>query len=93
MLKYRYDERWMNIEETRNEGDIEFKIRLAEDHPYRENAKAVRRHFENDRDYTDVIFYTYPDRTYKVIVREDHYDEFLLTLMANHLLQAVEWES
>ncbi len=93
MLTYKYDKRWMSIEESRSGDDIEFKIRLSEEHPYRENAKAVRRHFENDRDYTDVIFYTYPERTYKVIVRKDHYDEFVLTLMANRLLQAVEWES
>ncbi|NGZ77116.1 hypothetical protein [Saccharibacillus alkalitolerans] len=91
MLKYRYDERLITIEETRNEEDIEFKIHLSEQHPYAQNAKNVRRHFENDRDYTDVIFYTYPDRTYRVIVRQDHYDEFILTLMANRLLTAVEW--
>jgi hypothetical protein len=43
--------------------------------------------------YTDVLFYAYPDQTYKVIVRRDYYVEFVLELMKHKLLQSVEWKA
>ncbi|MFC3802298.1 hypothetical protein [Cohnella sp. GCM10012308] len=92
MLSYRFDESILRISESANENDVEFRIDLVTDEPSAlAGLQRVRQAFDENRVYTDVLFYHYPDREYKVIVRKDYYTDFVLELMKQRLLQSVEW--
>ncbi|HZG78104.1 MAG TPA: hypothetical protein VEZ72_19790 [Paenibacillus sp.] len=89
MLLYAYDEAAVDIRETANEADVEFRIRLLTAPP--EAMEAIRETFDDNRVHTDVLVYPYPDRDYRVIVRKDYYERFVLELMRMKLLRRVEW--
>ncbi|MEK0317238.1 hypothetical protein [Cohnella sp. 56] len=92
MLKYRFDEAALRIGDTANDQDVEFRIVLLSGDPaLAEGMKRVRQFFDENEVYTDVLFYQYPDREYKVIVRKDYYTDFILELMKQRLLQSVAW--
>ncbi|SFB60062.1 hypothetical protein SAMN05216312_11675 [Cohnella sp. OV330] len=92
MLNYSYDEAALQISESANENDMEFRIVLATDDPsILAGLKQVRQEFDENRVYTDVLFYHYPDREYKIIVRKDYYVDFVLELMKQRLLKSVAW--
>lgn len=92
MLNYSYDEAALRIVESANENDVEFRIVLANGDPsLPESLKRVRQEFDENRVYTDVLFYHYPNHEYKVIVRKDYYVDFVLELMKQRVLRRVEW--
>lgn len=91
MLKYGYNHEAIDISETANENDIEFRILILQENPYLDEMKHVQKEFEDNRVHTDVLFYIFPHHEFRVIVRKDHYNEFVLELMKHRLLQRVEW--
>lgn len=92
MLNYRFDEAALQISESANENDVEFRIVLATDDPsILAGLKRVRQEFDENRVYTDVLFYHYPNHEYKIIVRKDYYVDFVLELMKQRLLKSVAW--
>ncbi|MBO9606808.1 MAG: hypothetical protein J7639_12695 [Paenibacillaceae bacterium] len=91
MLTYDYDPAVIRIAESQNEDDTEFQIRIMQEQPYWEAMKRVQKTFDEDRHYTDVLFYVYPEHEYKVIVRREHYADFVLELIKRRLLRKVEW--
>lgn len=91
MLTYRYDTQALEIVESENESDIEFRIRMPEKSPYVESLKRVRDFFESNEVYTDVLFYAYPNQEYIVNVRKDYYTDFILEMFKQKLLKSVEW--
>lgn len=93
MLNYSYNTNAMEIEESENEIDVEFRIRIIEDTPHVENIKRVREHFEDNEVYTDVLFYVYPNHEYIIHVRKDYYTAFIAELFKNQLIQSVEWDT
>ena len=93
MLRYKFDPNILRIAESENENDTEFRIHILQEEPYLKEMKAIRQKFEEDRVYTDVLFYLYPQHEYRVIVRKDHYGDFVLELMKHRLLKSVEWSS
>lgn len=93
MLAYRFDESKMRLTELENDSDVEFRIFLLSGDPALvEGMKRVRQFFDENEVYTDVLFYQYPDREYKAIVRKDYYTDFILELMKRQLLLSVAWE-
>jgi hypothetical protein len=90
MLIYAYDEDAVDIRETANEGDVEFRIRLLTAPP--EAMEAIRETFDDNRVHTDILVYPYSDRDFRVIVRRDYYEKFVLELMRLRLLRRVEWQ-
>lgn len=91
MLVYRFDPNRVEIRETVNGNDAEFTIRFPVESPDLDAFKQVKRLFEDNDEYTDVLFYAYPGHAYKVIVRRDHYADFLAELWKRQLLQSLEW--
>lgn len=91
MLKYGFDQNIIQVSETANENDIEFRILILQEQPYLEEMKQVQKEFEDNRVHTDVLFYIFANHEFRVIVRKDHYNEFVLELMKHRLLQSVEW--
>lgn len=90
ILTYRYNKDIINISETPNEADVEFDIRILAE-KYWSGMKEVQRTFEDDKVYTDVLFYAYKDHHYRVIVRRDYYVDFILALMKHQLFESVTW--
>ncbi|UJF33854.1 hypothetical protein [Paenibacillus hexagrammi] len=91
MLTYTYDQQIIDIQEKVNEPDVEFHIQIVGDPQLGEKLKQIQYVFEHDSVLTDVLFYTYPNQKYQIIVRQDFYDDFILALMKHKLLQRVEW--
>ncbi|MCQ6557080.1 hypothetical protein [Paenibacillus mendelii] len=89
-LKYSYNEDVVKIIESTNESDFEFDIKLSEEE-HRAGIKKLQRSFEDNKVYTDVLFYPYDQHHYRIIVRQDYYVDFILALMKHHLIERVEW--
>lgn len=91
MLKYEYDHYVIQVNEIENGNDVEFRIHILQEEPYLDRIKKVQKEFEENSVYTDVLFYIYANHEYRVIVRRDYYDDFVLELMKQRLLQSVKW--
>ncbi len=93
MLTYRYNTKAIEISESENETDIEFRIRIFEESFYVDHIKQIRHHFEDNEVLTDVLFYVYPNHEYTIHVRKDYYVAFVAELFKHHLLESVEWKA
>ncbi|MGM0881575.1 MAG: hypothetical protein ACQEXQ_11140 [Bacillota bacterium] len=91
MLKYEYDHNVIQVNEIENGNDVEFRIHILQEEPYLDRIKKVQKEFEENSVYTDVLFYIYTNHEYRIIVRRDYYDDFVLELMKQRLLQSVKW--
>lgn len=89
-LTYRFDEQRVEILESANGTDTEFEINLR-DLDLVDGLKEVKKKFDENDIYTDVLFYAYENHRYKVIVRSEFYVDFIMALMGNGLLRLVEW--
>ncbi|WP_282939145.1 hypothetical protein [Paenibacillus sp. RC67] len=92
MLAYTYDEQQIELSETANEGDVEFRIRVIGNESFDQEMKAVQNDFEHNEVLTDVFFYAYKDHSYQFIVRQDYYTDFILALLKHRILRSVEWK-
>lgn len=92
-LKYRIDSERVQIRETANEGDVEFELTFLQEEPLLSSMREVQKRFEDNDVYTDVLFYLNQDqeRQYKIIVRNDFYEDFLLALLKYRILEGLEW--
>lgn len=81
----------VEIEEKTNQDDYAFYLKI-EDEDLRQAYFKVRAFFENDRLYTDVLFYTHQDHRFEAIVRKDYYIDFLLALFKHQLIINMKWE-
>lgn len=91
-LTYQFDPNLIQIKESGNENDVEFEIQVVNEDSLVEELRQIRKWFENNDVHTDVLFYGYPNRAFKVIVRHDYYVEFVMELMKHSLLLSVEWK-
>ncbi|MBC8079283.1 MAG: hypothetical protein H7X86_02995 [Gorillibacterium sp.] len=90
-LTYRFDQANLKINEIDMGTDTEFEIQILNDGPLLRGIKEIHKAFDENKDYTDVMFYIYEHHQYKVIVRKDYYSDFVLALMKHKLLLSVEW--
>lgn len=91
-LHYRWNPDVIRIEESVNGEDAEFQIRLLWERPEEAAMRLVQSYFEANQVHTDVLFYLYPEHRYRVIVRKDFYNDFLLELLKHRLLLSLEWK-
>jgi hypothetical protein len=91
MIDYSYDDQSIRITEVVNMEDMEFKIQIINEGAYLDGIKQVKAFFDDNRVYTDVLFYAYNNREYRVIVRKDYYVDFILSMFKHRLLKSVEW--
>jgi hypothetical protein len=92
MLTYTYDDKMIEIKETANGRDIEFRIHGIGEETLDKKIKEVEHDFEHNAFLTDVLFYAYKNREYQFIVRQDFYTDFVLSLMKHQLLLSVQWK-
>lgn len=91
MLQYTFDEALISIKEMVQPNDIAFQIEVHSD-DMRNRLKQVRQFFEDNKDYTDVLFYSRQDGTYEVIVRRDMIHSFLIHCFRFQCLTSLRWE-
>lgn len=91
MLTYTFDPALIELEETSNVNDKEFRLRLLQATACKEAMRRVQEHFQDNAVIIDVLFYTYPNDTYRIIVRQDYYAEFITELLKHRLLQSAAW--
>jgi len=89
-VKYKYDEKIIELKETANGNDIEFSIKLI-DSELKKNLRQVRDYFEENKILTDIQFYIHPNKQYQVIARSDFYNEFIIQLFRQQLLKEIVW--
>ncbi len=82
MLAYTYDEQQIELSETANERDVEFRIRVIGNESFDQKMQAVQNDFEHNEVLTDVFFYAYKDHSY----------QFILALMKHRILRSMEWK-
>ncbi|MEH7439610.1 hypothetical protein V7182_19260 [Neobacillus drentensis] len=89
-VEYKYDAQLLDIKETTNGDDREFTITLL-DNQLKKGLKLVREYFEENKILTDIHYYIHPNNRYQIIVRKDFYNEFLIQLFRQQLLQEIKW--
>ncbi|MFJ5715109.1 hypothetical protein [Neobacillus sp. NPDC093127] len=89
-IDYKYDENLLELKEIANGDDIEFLITLF-DSELKKRLIKVREFFEDNKILTDIHYYIHPNNKYQVIVRKDFYNEFLIQLFRQELLQEIKW--
>lgn len=92
MLRYSFDPSLIDIKEVANAHDVTFQI-AVKSADMRKRLKQVRAFFDENKDYTDVLFYSREDGTYEVIVRNDIVHAFLIHAFRFQCLQSLQWES
>ena len=92
MIDYQPNSRWLDLRESANEGDYEFKVRIEADTPGLDAWKEVQHVFEDNDDFTDVLFYPYPNHEFRVIVKHEHYGDFLAELWKRRLITSLTWK-
>ncbi|WP_312108665.1 hypothetical protein [Brevibacillus reuszeri] len=90
MLHYTFDETLIAITETMQSSDVTFQIEIRSEE-MRSRLKQVRSFFEDNKDYTDVLFYSREDGTYEVIVRNDMISAFLIHAFRFQCLTSLRW--
>ncbi|WP_305025291.1 hypothetical protein [Paenibacillus lacisoli] len=80
----------LKIKEEKQDTDIHFQIQIKDDR-YLEQFKLVLQFFDDNKVYTDVLSYPYENHEYRVIVREDYYNDFLAEMLKARLLQSLKW--
>ena len=90
-LSYRSCDEVLRISEQPNGADVEFDIQIVDEKMLAE-MKKVQHYFEDNKVYTDVLFYPYEHKHYRVIVRKDYYADFILALLKQRLLEGAEWQ-
>ncbi|MGG4448753.1 hypothetical protein ABEX29_03070 [Brevibacillus porteri] len=91
MFHYTYDEKEIEIKEVVSEQGVSFQI-IVKTESMRERVKEVRRYFEGNKDYTDVMFFSREDGSFEVIVRTDMIESFLIDAFRFKCLQSICWE-
>ncbi|MNH94475.1 hypothetical protein D3C73_470960 [compost metagenome] len=90
MLTYQIDSSVLDLTESQDGTDIEFYIKLH-DEDCLDQLRLVQQVFDDNTDYMDVLFYAYANHEYKVIVRQEHYNDFVIELFKARLLRSLEW--
>lgn len=91
MLHYTFDNTMIDIEEILQEDGIAFQIQVKSEE-MRKRLKHVRAFFDDNKDFTDVIFYSHEDGTYETLVRNDVRESFLIQAFRFQCLTSMRWE-
>lgn len=91
MIRYTIDDTLIEVKETENTGDYTFHIQVKTEE-MRARIKRVRSFFEDNKDYTDAMFYSHHNGVYEVIVRRDKYITFLLIAFKYRCIESISWD-
>ncbi|MFY0543011.1 hypothetical protein [Brevibacillus sp. H7] len=91
MVTYTFDEKLIQITESQNDKDVTFQIEVKSEE-MRNRMKQVRAYFDENKDYTDALFYSHQDGQFEVIVRKDMVLPFLLQAFRFRCLESLHWK-
>ncbi|WP_438446772.1 hypothetical protein [Gorillibacterium sp. sgz5001074] len=92
-LNYEADEAKVSIRELPGgtPQEIELELQFAGEHPDTSAMKRIQHDFESNRVITDASFYAYHHHRYRIIVRQDYYEDLILELLRHRLIRKAEW--
>lgn len=91
-LQYGFKASQVEISEEDQADEKVIWVQLLDDRLVKE-MHQIRRLFEDDDEVADVIFYTFPNHKYKILVKEDFYNKVLIQLFAHQVLTKLKWKS
>lgn len=91
MVNYTFDPDLIDIKETQNQEDVTLMIEVKSE-VMRQRLKQIRHYFDENKDYTDVLFYSRNDGNYEVIVRNDMLVTFLLQAFRFRCIESLKWK-
>jgi hypothetical protein len=91
MVAYTFDEKQISITESENQEDVSFLIEVKTEE-MRNRVKQVRAYFDENKDYTDVLFYSHQDGHFEIIVRKDMVLPFLLQAFRFRCIESLRWK-
>ncbi|NHM31866.1 hypothetical protein [Neobacillus terrae] len=90
-LNYEFNKELLSITEKVNEEDIEFSI-VFKNVKLAEKLEKVHQYFDLNEIHTDALFFTNKDGSNQIIVKKDFYEDFILQLFKQQLLERLKWE-
>jgi hypothetical protein len=91
VVAYTFDPQSIDIEETKNDVDVTFSL-IVKSEEMRDRIRQLRAYFEDNKDFTDAMFYTHQDGHYEVIVRNNSYLPFLLHAFRFRCIESLSWK-
>jgi hypothetical protein len=89
-VAYKFNNQLIELVETSNGDDSEFSLTLI-DKNLKKKVEKVREYFDENNILTDIYFYIHPNNRFQIIVRKDFYDEFLIQLFRQQLVNEIKW--
>lgn len=90
-MNYTFDPNLIDVKETQNQDDVTFIFEVKAE-AMRQRLKQVRHFFDENKDYTDALFYSRNDGNYEVIVRNDMLVTFLLQAFRFRCIESLSWK-
>ncbi|PSJ70898.1 hypothetical protein C7J99_04125 [Brevibacillus brevis] len=91
LFHYTFNEEEIEIKEQISQQDATYHI-VVKSESMRARVKEVRRYFEGNKDYTDVLFFSREDGSFEVIVRANMIESFLIHAFRFKCLKSICWE-
>ena len=89
-LEYQYDEQFLDLKETANDDDFEFTLTFV-DNNWKNKIEKIREYFDENNILTDILIYIHPNNKFQIIVRKDFYNEFIIQLFRQQIVEEVKW--
>jgi hypothetical protein len=87
---YKFNKQLIDLQETVNGEDFEFTLTFF-NKDWKRKMENIREHFDSNTILTDIHLYIHPNNKIQVIVRKDFYDEFIIQLFRQQLVQEIKW--
>jgi hypothetical protein len=89
-VEYKYNEQFLELKETPNGDDFEFTLTFV-DHKWKKKIEEIREYFDTNNILTDIHFYIHPNNRFQIIVRKDFYNEFIMQLFKQQIVEEIKW--
>ncbi|PFP30309.1 hypothetical protein COJ96_06250 [Bacillus sp. AFS073361] len=89
-VEYKYNEQFLELKETPNGEDFEFTLTLV-DNKWKKKIEEIREYFDTNNILTDIHFYIHPNNRFQIIVRKDFYNEFIIQLFKQQIVEKIKW--
>lgn len=89
-VAYTFNKQFLDLNEAVNGEDFEFSLTFF-DNTFKKKIEKIREHFDTNSILTDILFYIHPNNRYQIIVRKDFYNEFIIELFRQQIVQEIKW--
>lgn len=89
-VEYKYNEQFLELMETPNGEDFEFTLTFV-DNKWKKKIEEIREYFDTNNILTDIHFYIHPNNRFQIIVRKDFYNEFIIQLFKQQIVEKIKW--